>query len=124
MAPTSSIVQATMASFFQVLGQGPTLLVLVAGIVLFLVMVRRSLVACLLSAGAFALLLAIRIVHPFVTNALLLQRAQMGWTTEKLAQLLGISSFVFGIVEAAAFGMLIAAVLTGTAGARSESSRP
>jgi hypothetical protein len=113
---TSATNQAIITSLFQLLTQVPTLLVLIAGIVIFLVMVRRSATACALSAGSFALLLVGRIARVFVTNALMMKQRQMGWAVVTLAQFLSASGFAFGLLEAAAFGMLVGAVLVGRAG--------
>ena len=74
----------------------------------------RSAVACILSAVSFALLLLGRIAHVFLTNALIVERAEKGWTIDYMAKLMGVTSFLFGLLEAAAFGVLIAAVLLGT----------
>jgi hypothetical protein len=114
--------QAIITSLFQLFTQVPTLLVLIAGIVIFLVMARRSATACALSAGSFALLLAGRIAHVFVTNALMMKQRQMDWAVATLAQFLSASGFAFGLLEAAAFGMLIGAVLVGRTGKDSPAS--
>jgi hypothetical protein len=116
MTETLATNQAIITSLFQLLTQIPTLLVLIAGIVVFLLMLRRSPTACALSAGSFALLLAGRIARPFVTNALMMKQRQMGWAVATLAQFLNAWGLAFGLLEAAAFGMLIGAVLVGRTG--------
>jgi len=102
-----------VTSLVQLVTQVPTLLVLIGGIIVFLVMMRRSIAACALSAGSFALILVVRITRVFVTNVIFLKQRQMGWPVTTLAQFMSVASLAFALLEAAAFGMLIGAVLAG-----------
>jgi hypothetical protein len=111
--------QIVSSSLMQLLSQLPTLLALLAGIVIFLVMMRRSVRACVLSAVSFALFLLGRIAHVFLANAILVGRVEKGWTTASMAGMLAVSSILLGLLEAAAFGMLIAAVLLAGRGKHS-----
>ena len=88
---------------------------LIGGIVVFLVMVRHSVVACALSASSFAVILIDRVARTFVANALIMKQQQSGWPVTRVSEFLSISAVAFGLLEAAAFGMLIGAVLVGRA---------
>ncbi len=113
MAEVSPLNQAIITSLFQLLSQVPTFLVLIGGIVVFLVMMRHSVVACALAAGSFGLIAIDRVARTFVANALIMKQQQLGWPVTKLSQFLSTSAVGFGLLEAAAFGMLIGAVLVG-----------
>ncbi len=113
MAEVSPLNQAIITSLFQLLSQVPTFLVLIGGIVVFLVMVRHSVAACALAASSFGLIAIDRVARTFVTNALIMKQQQSGWPVTRLSQFLSMSAVGFGLLEAAAFGMLIGAVLVG-----------
>ncbi len=122
MADASFSNGVLMTSLLQLLSQAPVLLALAAGVVVFLAVIRISAAVRALSAISFALLLAGRVAQVFVTNALVMQRAQAGWTVAEMARYLGVASIAFSLLEAAALGLLIGAVLIGRAGSVSRSA--
>ncbi|HVO39326.1 MAG TPA: hypothetical protein VMV03_09915 [Spirochaetia bacterium] len=102
-----------LASLAQLVAQLPTLLTLLAGIVVFLVMMRRSPLAFILAAVSFGALLVASVGQVFATNLLIGKRTEAGWSVSSLATMLSVAAVLFAIFRAGAFGMLIAAVLVG-----------
>lgn len=102
-----------LASLAQLLAQVPALLTLIAGIVVFLVLLQRSPLACTLAAISFGILLVVSVGQVFTTNLLIGKRSEAGWSVTSLATVLSITAVLFALLRAGAFGMLIAAVLVG-----------
>ncbi|HUJ44313.1 MAG TPA: hypothetical protein VLW52_11975 [Opitutaceae bacterium] len=97
-------------SLSQLLGQSPVLLVYLIGLILALVFWRRCPTPSLLVLVATVLLLLISVIQPFVTQFLIHARFERGWTNQTLGWMISAVALTSSCFRAAAMGLLIAAV--------------
>ena len=97
-------------SLYHLLAQSPVLLVYLIGLILALVFWRRCPTPSLLVLVATVLLLLVTVTHPFVIQYLVQASTEMGWTIEKAAWMSSVVGLTSSCLHAAALGLLVAAV--------------
>jgi hypothetical protein len=94
----------------QLLAQSPVLLVYLIGLILALVFWQRCPIPSLLVLVASVLLLLVAVTQTCVTQYLIQARTEMGWTHEKLGWVFSAVGLTGSCLRAAALGLFLAAV--------------
>jgi hypothetical protein len=114
MSPSSNMIQMVL---LQLVGVAPILLAYLVGMILALTFWRRYPTPSLLTCVASALFLVLSVAQTFLTQYLLeAARPELGWNNQQRSQMFTIIMVVGGVLRAAAFGLLLAAVFTGRRG--------
>ena len=101
------------ASVAGLVGQFPSILTYLVGMILAIVLRRRAPAASVLVLLSAGLLLVIAIIHPFTMQYVLQSHGDWGWTREKLGAVISLLGFGYGVIHAIGIIMLIVAAFIG-----------
>jgi hypothetical protein len=116
MAEDSPVIMVLM----QLLGQTPTLLVYIAGLILAMFFWQRSPTACALTAAGMALMLLVSVGATVFQIYLFRSRIDNDWSTAEFGRIMTIFTIASTTLRAFGLGLVLAAVFVG----RSRQPRP
>jgi hypothetical protein len=109
-----SSVESIFITYVKQLAAGaPLLLVYLAGMVLALVLWRRSPTASLLCLIGMGLLLVAAVAQPLANLFVIRSMSSQGWGGDRVSMLLSVSAVIGSLVRAVAMGLLVGAVFSG-----------